>query len=59
MEGFVNKKAQCDWLAKKWAEEADLEDLKVWAREQRYSFYYSMPTNDILNLVEKAKDKDE
>jgi hypothetical protein len=63
MEGFVNdwqgtKKAQCDWLAKKWAEEADLENLKVWAREQRYSFYYSMPTKDILNLVEEAKEEE-
>ena len=58
MEGFVNKKAQCDWLAKKWVEEADLEDLKVWAREQRYSFYYSMPTNDISHLVEEAKEEE-
>jgi hypothetical protein len=58
MEGFVNKKAQCDWLAKKWVEEADLEELKLWAKEQRYSFYSSMPTNDILHLVEEAKEEE-
>tara|TARA_R100001086_G_scaffold174293_1_gene95693 strand:- start:286 stop:471 length:186 start_codon:yes stop_codon:yes gene_type:complete len=61
MEGFdpINKKAQCDWLAKRWVEEADLEELKLWAREQKYSFYYGMSTNDILRLVEEAKDNDE
>jgi len=61
MEGFdpINKKAQCDWLAKRWVEEADLEELKLWAREQKYSFYYGMSTNDILRLVEKAKEEEE
>lgn len=57
MDGFYNKKAQCDWLSKRWANEVDLEKLKLWAREQRYSFYYSMPTNDILHLIQKIKNR--